>query len=274
MIKRIKEKGFTLIELLVTIAILALILLVGSYFVFNVFFETEEIMDEISKKMILKAAEQYSIEFRNDERWNEEIDENGNAAFCVTLESLINYGYFNNKKDILKYKNNGYIVEMSLTNGIYSSFLTTRENISSKCQYFLNKTTLSNSSGSIDIEENNTNLGKLEYNVEKIDNENYNAHIDFNIGLEKKQMEKNVPVYIALIIDNSGSMNSDSKFENAKEAAITLSNNIINTLDNSYIALVQYTDKPTLNREFKNTQLQESDFNNPGGNTNTSGGIE
>lgn len=272
--KQIKKKGFTLIELLVTIAIISLILLIGTYFVFNVFYETEEIMDEISKKMILKAAEQYSIEFRTDELWNEEIDEFGNAQFCVTLESLINYGYFDNKKDIIKYKNSGYIVEMSLTNGIYSSLLTTRENISSKCQYFLNKTTLSNGSGSIDIEENNSKLGTLEYNVEKIDNDNYNTNIDFNVTLEKKHIEKNVPVYVALIIDNSGSMNSNSKFENAKEAAINLSNNIINTLDNSYIALVQYTDKPTLNKGFESTSLQESDFNNPGGNTNTSGGID
>lgn len=275
--KRIK--GFTLIELLATIIIISILFVIASVLVFGIFDDSDDIMDATTKKMVLNAAEQYAIEFRNSSSWKEEASDKG-TKFCITLDSLINYGYFGaNESKLNEYKGENIVIEMTINkNGVYNSEIITQNDADSNCKYFKNQTEIADASGSYDITDtdNNTELGKLEYDVSKVSDEIYNANVDLNIKFEKKNIEQTKPVYVALVIDNSGSMNGDS-FEKAKNAAIELSENIINNpnlKDSAYIALVQYTNSPLLKRGFANTALEASNFEIPGGNTNTSGGID
>ena len=135
-----KEKGFTLIELLATIVILLLIFTIGFAVISNLLNSSNDTIDDVTKKMIIKAAEQYAIEYRNEESWVEEKDDDGNTILCITLESLINSGYFGaNQSKVMEYKNDGWTVKITINNGIYNSEIITSEIADNVCKNFNGK---------------------------------------------------------------------------------------------------------------------------------------
>ena len=88
--KRINNKGFTLIELLGVIAIIAIILGIGTYGIVNLVNKSKEKGSLISETSIKKSASLYADE-ADDSLW---IDPgSGNFKYyCITIEELINKG--------------------------------------------------------------------------------------------------------------------------------------------------------------------------------------
>ena len=103
--KRINNKGFTLIELLGVIAIVAIILGIGTYGIVNLVNKSKEKGSLISETSIKKSASLYADE-ADDSLW---IDPgSGNYKYyCITIEELINKGIIKKNaklpKDIDKY---------------------------------------------------------------------------------------------------------------------------------------------------------------------------
>ena len=91
---RKKYKGFTLIELLAIILILSLIIFTVIIMFKEVFISTEQTINKTEKNIILSAANDYALEYRGTDGWIEEIEEDETVNFCVSLDSLIKYGYF------------------------------------------------------------------------------------------------------------------------------------------------------------------------------------
>ena len=293
-IKDKTRKGFTLIELLATIVVITLIFTIGFVLITNLFAETEKIMDDVTEKMILRAAEQYAIEFRNDLNlsWNEEKVDN-NSTFCIALESLINYGYFSPNENLNNNYNNDWLIEMNVKNGIYDYKIINMEEASSDCQYYEFQTKIiKNTNSDVEIMENDKKIGNFNYDIIKTDDNIYNFLINFGIDFKVEELIDNRDVYVSLIIDRSVSMankidkndkNSPSRWKVAKNASIEFSDYLIKKMPNAYVSLIQYDAIPEIRREFKQEKLIDSNFvvfdresaDNPyAGGTNTSGGVD
>lgn len=97
------KKGFTLIELLGVIVLLALIMLMVFPTIINTIKKSNNSKDEIYKKLILSAAEDYVSENKSDfEKANE-------SKYCIVVNDLIDYGLFDedelvDSKEILENK--------------------------------------------------------------------------------------------------------------------------------------------------------------------------
>ena len=97
------KKGFTLIELLGVIVLLALIMLMVFPTIINTIKKSNNSKDEIYKKLILSAAEDYVNENSSD---FEKTDE---SNYCIVVNDLIDYGLFDedelvDSKEILENK--------------------------------------------------------------------------------------------------------------------------------------------------------------------------
>lgn len=291
--RRIKGTGFTLIELLVTIAILSIIFVVGFFAINGLFGNSEDKVNKITKKMIINAAEQYAMEFKDDENWNEIISDDSNEEkFCISIESLIDYGYFHrNNKEIDEAKDR-YVVVMQLKDGVYNYELVDliQEGIEdlSCVSYEYDFTITKNDDTNSEIfDDKGTSIGNFDYDIEKIDNNYIRTKIDSKIDFEIEHYETPKDIYVILILDTSSSMiynpSTDSyesnyyKFLNAKNAAIDLSKKVVDKLD-ANVALFQYDTYVSLKREFNTSYLSSYDFDSPlvsgEGLTNTSGGID
>jgi len=273
-----KEKGFTLIELLAVVGILSLVFLLITINVNNLFDDSNKTIDETSKNMVLDASKDYALEFRKTENWYEELSEDGTVNFCISLESLINHGYFkNNNEKIIKYKDE-YVVKVSVVNGVYDyNFIKIKDlDDDDICKYYRkNSEIISEEQPNIDITEEGTKIGSLEYDLNKIDNISYQMIFDLNINLSYTEVSNNNNIYIPFILDSSGSMDKNDRFINAKAATIDFSERMTNELVNSKIALIQYTSYPHLRRNFQHAALTDSNIKKyTGGDTNTSGGVD
>ena len=271
-----KKSGFTLIELLAVIVVLVLIFSITFFFSGNIFGGVADKVDKTTKKMILDATNEYVLEYRNKDWWKEDINGSGDITFCVSLESLLETGYYDSDdKYVLENKDKLLVSAVIDSKKVIKYDLIDYNDAKDKCNYSFNESLLDKDNGKIDIigDNNEDSIGSLEYNVDKIDNNNYDVNIDFLVELGIDVVEKAAPVYVAIILDNSGSMVGNA-WNNARAAAIKLSDTIINSLDNSYVALVQYNDVPKLARDFDNKVLSNNDFFPALGSTNVSGGID
>ena len=97
-----KNKGFTLVELLVTILIISIITSVGYFFTTNIINSSKEKSDELSINNIKTSARTYSKEYPDNLIWKADGE---NYYACVTIQDLINAGYY--KKEQLPKKLNG-----------------------------------------------------------------------------------------------------------------------------------------------------------------------
>lgn len=265
-----KKKGFTLIELLATIVIVSLVFIVGFTLIRNIFVSSDE-MDKTTEKMILNAAEEYAIEFRNSENWEEEVD-GEKATFCITLESLINYGYFGSDQDLVDNYKDKYLIEMIVDNGVYDYKLV--EKGISNCKYFKEETEIVDSgSGIVEIVENDVDIGNFEYKVVRVDEKNYKASIKLGIDFKVEEIVSVIPTYVVLIVDRSGSM-SGTKFTQAQNASVTFSREILNKVPEARIALILYETNASLVRTFDNSDLSGINFGRASGGTNTHKAID
>lgn len=99
MIKK-KKEGFTLVELLAVIAILAVVAGFTIYVAINVINSSKEKQYTIAINEVEKNASSYLMENADRLFYLTDINNSNVEYQCLTVENLINYGYF--KSDILK----------------------------------------------------------------------------------------------------------------------------------------------------------------------------
>ena len=279
------RQGFTLIELLAVVLIMSLIVgIVAISNAVSVKKLAEIKIDKAEQNLILSATKGFVLEYRNKkDTWKENVDSEGNVSFCISLNSLIETGYYKNAAEyVIDNANNMYVHASANENKVFKyNVISTKEEIFDKCGYTIFDSDLTNDKGDVNITDDtgNKNVGNLTYTVEQNQDKtnNYEVNIKFLAELGTEDIVINAPVYVAIVLDNSGSMMPAGDLTNwnkAKEAAISLSNTIINDLNDSYVALVQYNEHPTLVRGFEDAVLTGDMFLSPSGNTNVSGSLD
>lgn len=272
-----KKKGFTLIELLATIVIVALVFIISGVLIYNKK-DVDERLTSAQESLIINSASDFVNEFRNrKDNWLENISDDG-ASFCVSLTSLIDLGFFKSNSDdyIMKNKDKLLVSVKVDANQVYSYdiIINSDDNINASCLYKDIDSFLSNTKDSIDIKnENSTSIGTLGYDITKISNTKYDVKTDLSVKLGSDMIEIDAPVYVAIVLDNSGSMIGDA-WDRAKEASIELSKTIVDNITSSKVALIQYGDSPMLVRDFEHKVLSSNSFVEAGGGTNVSGSLD
>lgn len=123
-----KKNGFTLIELLVTVALIALVVSAGAYFVIQIISNSKEKGKEISYESLRKIVLTYATEFRRDDiYWNIDSDTENTEYACTTVMALKNKGLIGTN-DILYDKDGSTLNDtdyiMITRNDITNSFKT------------------------------------------------------------------------------------------------------------------------------------------------------
>jgi len=93
--KKRKKYGFTLIELLATIVVLALVMGISIYVAINIIGDSKDNSYQVTINNIEKIANNYLIE--NNDRLSYVVKDDNIEYQCVTIQELIEYGYFNEK---------------------------------------------------------------------------------------------------------------------------------------------------------------------------------
>ena len=272
------RKGVTLIELLAVILIIGLIIVSAYFFGFNRVDSVKDKLNNTQRKLIIDSAGDFVAEFRKKkDNWLENINDNGEVNFCVSLESLINSGFYKKTDDFIMKNKDKLLVSVKVNQAqvyTYEIINNSESEIAAACLYSNVDSNLYNQKGIINIKnDNDVVIGTLGYDVKKNSDKEYDLNTNLLAELGIEEIEMDAPVYVAIILDNSGSMIGEA-WTNAKNAGIELSNTIINNIDNSKVALIQYGDSPILVRDFENKALSPASFVNPVGGTNVSGSID
>lgn len=281
---KLKKSAFTLTELLAVILILSIISSICIGVVMYSLNDIDNIIDDTTKEEIFSSAKQYVLEFRNKDSWEESTDTNGNTTFCVSLDTLIDKGYFQNKKNNYDKFREQYAVRFIINKGVYSyEFVNLNDitNDSDICKYGKRKSDLVDSDNNevnkitneIKITEVNDEnkddskeFGNFNYYLSKIDESkylfNYNLDLNFFDIVDAKN-----DVYVNLVIDGSGSMvdnGSDKKktgFVTSMNAMIPFTETLIEKLgDNVNLSLIGFGSYPKLLREYNSSSLTYKDF--------------
>lgn len=279
-----KKKGFTLIELLATIMILSLVVIIIIVILKPVINTVNKKNDDTTMNLIIEAAESYALEYRNENNWNEEIDDFGNISFCVSLNSLIDYGYFTNRENNFDNYRNKYAVKLDIVNGVTSSKIIDLDEVNSGvCRYYIKESNLvNNGSNNVDvITDSEDKIGNFDYDINKINNNQYSLDISLNIiNYLVSSIIEHSPINIMFVVDTSNSMIHDDdwnyiseKYDSVKNAVISASEVIIEKNSNSKIGLITFDRNAWLYRDFKSLKISESDFPSTDSGTNISDGI-
>lgn len=255
---RKKYKGFTLIELLSILLILFIIFTIVIYSFTDVFKSAKETISKADKNTVLSAANDYALEYRGSDGWIEEVKNDGTVNFCVSLNSLIDYGYFkNDSSNFEKYKNE-YVVEFQIKNGVSSYRFISRSD-SSVCSTREISSSINNSHINTEIkDQKGDSIGEFNYELNRISDKKYS--FDFDLSMDLITMRD---IYVTLVFDKSQSMMGYSnKYNAAKDAAIHFSEELINKNKETRISLVTFDKLATKSRDFNNSKLNAGNFPN------------
>ena len=257
---RKKLMGFTLIELLAVIAILGVILSISLYaFSFSTDNVNEEV-DEINKNALLSAANIYFNEFSHNGNWNSyTIKEDGvdTTYSCVSLYNLINSGIYDTNNAYTKEMLDNVAVKIKTVNGVSTYEYIDNYNTDSDCTYWVNTDDLSDAE--IDISYGNADSDEISVVpvISSNDDGTYNLRIKFSAELYEEIVEYEIPVYVLIVLDSSGSMEINDRYDPAVDASINLSQHVP---EGSYVGLVNFDYKSYLQRGFEINPLTRSNF--------------
>ena len=89
-----QREGFTLIELLTTIVIISLVMGLGTFIVVSLNNNSKEKVSVATKNSIKRSSVDYVTERGKTLEWLSETNESQEEYVCVSLSSLVDYGYF------------------------------------------------------------------------------------------------------------------------------------------------------------------------------------
>ena len=116
------KKGFSLVELLGSLALLGIILCIGLYFSGGTLATTLSTLNNVSLNEINDAALVYVVE--NGVNWIND----GSEYTCVSIESLVNLGYFE-EEEVSLYKDE----MVKLVRNIHTKVISS-EGLVEKCE--------------------------------------------------------------------------------------------------------------------------------------------
>lgn len=279
------NKGFTLIELLITIVIIGLVFTICYSIVSNVISSSKETAKEANKKFIVEASEQYAMEFKNKNSFAKYTNDDGETNFCISINTLLKYGIYSNN-EILKDYASKYVVYVSGKYEVYNYELIDLNTANNKCEgvKFISEIKEGSEPNKIisisEKDNNNEDFGlvDIKYDFDIIDTgkskKKYVLNMDLRKHINTEIKNVTLPVYVALVLDKSGSM-SGTKYTASKAASIELSNQLFNKFqENAYIGLVQFDYMPVIKRNFESKSLVDDDFEISIYTTNVSGGLD
>lgn len=138
--KNLNEKGFTLIETLVVISILSIVLSVSIWGGIKLIDKSKEKSYQVTLNNIETISKNYMQE--NIDKFTFLVDDNNSEYFCITIQDLVDMGYFKNniigtkygKKDSEILSKNSYIyIERDKYQNINSTFLKPNDPKNEKC---------------------------------------------------------------------------------------------------------------------------------------------
>ena len=123
-----KKRGFTLVELLTVIIVLGIVMSITIVFVSNLRNSSETNIDEMTKGLVMDSVKSYSTEFKSGMDWKQEestvVNSDGTkdrvVSYCVSIESLINSGYFKGDNDRVNNLRDNYVALVTEKNGTVS----------------------------------------------------------------------------------------------------------------------------------------------------------
>lgn len=278
MIKRI-NKGFTLIELIITIALISLTFILVYISVNTIINTSSNKKEELNKELILKAGEEYAMEYKNRNNFSKYTSSEGITNFCISINTLLKYGIYNNEEIIKEYIDK-YAIYVEGKNEVYSYKLIELNDINNKCigTKYISQLKDDNSSNIINVHEKGNNndditILDMEYDFNIIENKKYVLELNLKKYANIEHKELTLPVYVVLVLDKSGSMNN-TKYSSAKQASIKLSEKLLDNFGiNANIALIQFSDNAVLKRNFQSNILLDNNFDSPSGLTNVANSL-
>lgn len=325
MINLKRKRGFTLVELLAVILILSLIFLI-SFGIFKLSIDdVNNTIDSVEENIILTAANDYALEYRGSSEanggkgWHEEVgDENNNGvediSFCVSLDSLMQYGYYKNDDSNFDKHRNSKAVYFEIENGVTTSkIISLNDADGEKCEYFIKSSsfaedTVKNNEVLINsLNNNDKELGRFKYDVDELNNNRFKLNMDFNLDINSDFGDVR-PLNFVFILDSSASMfyefdengndiinnqgyklygdcdSTSIRYYYARKSIANFSNSI-NADDSKFkgskMALIEFGGKDNvngtvkINKEFDVNPIKDDDFGCTNmGNTNLTAGID
>ena len=259
---RNKQKGFTLFELLGVIVVLSILCSIAVWSYASLKDESEQQVTEIQNNLLLVAAENYYKEFYNASNWKSFVGENDKNISCVDINSMINQGLFGSNEETIENIKDSYAVMVTNDDtGVPSYKVVDR----SECYYLQRDSVGSNNSSGSSGDVSDVGDYNLSQSITEGENGEYYLHLSFKMKiLSIEEVQKNV--YVVYIMDRSGSM-SGSDYTNAKSAAVTSSNYVINNIAGAQVGLVTFASSSSIARGFSNAPLTNNLFPSATGGT-------
>lgn len=266
--KKTDSNGFTLIELLSIIAVLALVITMTIFFVRDFFDDTAIKIDEITKNMIIDAANEYTIEYRGSTNWREDERDDG-IYFCISLDSLLSKGFFENDGSNFEQYRDKFAVSGISKNGKleYELVLLSSVDEDNICEYKEGTSSLVEKNletgefieveqvtKELEIVNDDIDLGTFKYDITCV-GDKYKINTSSSLKI-KEIINVSSNTFVNILLDESSSIRTD--YRSAVNAIKDLSRTL-NELGISH-SLIGFGDYPVLRRNFSVEPLVDNDF--------------
>ena len=269
-----KKNGFTLVELLAVIVILSILFSIGFYSYTAYVSSAREKTKKIEIAQIINSGAAYHKEMQQNKNYLYYVDKNNVKYSCISIKSLIDMGYYKGNVSFLNEEltKENAVVKIKEVNGVASYEVVAPYVKDQDCVYYYVSNEISDNTNIVLKDGDDDNTISFDTRISKITNSknSYLLNMSLSADFYSRMVNFAVPVYVLIVMDVSGSMgkNNSPKYKNAKAAAIALSENIVNSFDDSYVGLINFSTKASLKRDFEHKNLVSDDFNKAKGWTN------
>ena len=300
-----KKKGFTLIELLVCIGIISIVFIIIGYRYTSSRDSATKKMQEVENAELLTNGSLYYKEYENSEDFISYTDDTNTTYSCIRVQSLIDKGYYKNNIKFLDntISRENTVVKIIEKNGIPTYELVKDYKRDKDCIYYDTSSELTDedlviNNGEGEVDDKVSLSANISSNPK--DKNSYILKLKFTADVFEEIQNIQLPAYVLMVMDVSGSMedyyvnekipsvlpskctgwaswfDSDcqqqtvrvlkKKYSNARDASISLTDNIIDKFDDSQVSLINFSLKgsngipPTVMRGWAHQKLKTSDF--------------
>ena len=251
------KKGFTLVELIISISLILIVGVIGISFYLKKDNSKEENKEKEKVKDSLNVFYQNNI---SNPEYKSYKSKTGETYSCIRFETLLNDGLVN-KDDFKNYNNDDIFIYTIDNEGISTFEKWNDEENPNACSYYLVK-----QDSSTLVEKPESNIGfkdksnhdwnaEYSYKVEATDEENsFDGEINFKMKLVQQiSVTQVAPLYVAVLLDNSGSMRGDGII-NATNAVTSMISYFKSSSISSKIkmAAIAFDDGSSVTKNFTN----------------------